>query len=1375
MLGERLSDRYELLRELGRGGMGVVYLARDHALEREVAIKLLPPHALSPAAVERFRREARVVARMEHPGVVGIHDIAEHDGAVYLVMPFVGGVTLRALVDERPLAIEETLEVCAQVADALAYSHARGVVHRDVKPENVMVERTDLGRARARVLDFGIATVAHDDERLTGEGQLVGTAAYLSPEQIVGDEADERADVYALGAVIHECLTGKILFAGRPPVVLRRIASEPPPSLRELRGDVDPALDLFVLQCLEKDPSLRPQTAKEVGATLRRFLGDLGLDSTGVRVVTTLSVPRRRPARAALVGREAELRELGRRLAAAASGECQLVLVAGDAGAGKTRLLEEVEEFARGRSVRVLHGRFLERDQSFPYQGFCDAFHEHLRLSPTEDALAPSEHATLAADLADLFPSLAEGEAAITTLTRPVDEPAAAAPDRPAVFELLARSLVRVAAGRPLAVLFEELHAADVSVEALRYAFRRLAAQPILFVGTFRPSEIGRDHPLARLAADLRRDRRYAHLRLAPFARDESDQFVASLVGGPPTPRLATALFEAAEGNPYFTRELVRSLVDGGRVASDAEGAWDLARDVELGAGELPETIQAAVAERVERLPSALAELLSTASVLGRSFAAGALEGLPGVAPDLDDAIDRLVAEGFLVEERDGPADRLSFASGVLREVLYGQLSRRRRRALHRDYAEHLERRNAGRLDRVAGQLLFHFAAASDRERAVRYGLAAARAALDSCAPDEALRAARAALDAAREDETLSSHEGEARSLAAAALRASGDASGALREAAAAVSAFDRHGERRASCEGMAFAAETAWEARDVERARSWVERGLDAASATSAVRVRLLTLGATVANLRGDYERARAMLEEADAIEEADGAPSGAMRAGRARSGHLRVPFLPELATLDPALPTTNVALEALATVFETLTRTGDGASVEGWLAEEFRAEDGGRRYVFRLRQGVRFHDGRPLRARDVHESFVRLLSRRESENGWALAPILGARRVADGATRELDGFHELSELEFAIELDRPVAFFPALLAFIPTAILPEGTDAVGATWRDGCAGTGPFRVARFEPGRALELEANPDYWQAGRPRCEGLHFSFGVPHAEVREGFVEGRYSIARGVPAAEVEALRREPQLAAGYHETPQLTTAFLAFNTKTGPFANSALRQRLASVLDTTEVVRRALGRTAIPASCLVPPGLLGYEPPRRVTAPVLAHVTGTVDEAITVSCVALRGFLEGHYASLREELELAAARHGIRLVFADHSQSEADAARAAGAADACLWSWVADYPDADTFYHGVLHSETGIVGRFCGSDEIDRLAERGRGETDPATRHRVYREIETAIAERALLVPLSHPLVSCFARPEIAGLELGVATPMVAYERLWIRR
>ncbi|PWT93829.1 MAG: hypothetical protein C5B54_01275, partial [Acidobacteria bacterium] len=267
----RFANRYQILREIGRGGMGVVYLARDPLLEREVAIKVITPDLMSPEAEERFKREARVVAKMDHPAIVGVHDIGEHEGSLFFVMPFVQGVNLRALLNDQSLSLGEVIDIGNQVADALEYSHSLGVIHRDIKPENIMVVRKETpgGEVRVRITDFGLA-MATAENRLTKTGSVVGTVTYLSPEQLASQSIDTRSDIYSLGIVLYECLVGKPPFSGEITSVLYRIAHDAPDSPRALGADIQEELEAIVMQCLEKDPDKRPQKAHEVSESLIR-------------------------------------------------------------------------------------------------------------------------------------------------------------------------------------------------------------------------------------------------------------------------------------------------------------------------------------------------------------------------------------------------------------------------------------------------------------------------------------------------------------------------------------------------------------------------------------------------------------------------------------------------------------------------------------------------------------------------------------------------------------------------------------------------------------------------------------------------------------------------------------------------------------------------------------------------------------------------------------------------------------------------------------------------------------------------------------------------------------------------------------------------
>ena len=248
--------------EIGRGGMAVVYRATDLRLNRRVAIKLLPPELAFNADVrERFLREAQTSAQLAHPNIVPIYTVDEREGMVFFVMALVDGESLaERLKRETRLSVDETRRIVADVADALAYAHERGVVHRDVKPDNIMLDRAT---GRAVVTDFGIARAAAGDSRLTVTGVAVGTPAYMSPEQAIGErELDGRRDIYSLGVVAYQMLAGEPPFrAGNTPAMLVKHLSEAPRQLDTLRPDTPPPLVNAIMRSLAKKPEKRWENA----------------------------------------------------------------------------------------------------------------------------------------------------------------------------------------------------------------------------------------------------------------------------------------------------------------------------------------------------------------------------------------------------------------------------------------------------------------------------------------------------------------------------------------------------------------------------------------------------------------------------------------------------------------------------------------------------------------------------------------------------------------------------------------------------------------------------------------------------------------------------------------------------------------------------------------------------------------------------------------------------------------------------------------------------------------------------------------------------------------------------------------------------------
>ncbi len=584
MIGTTLNDRYRLDAILGEGGMGVVYKAHDTVLDRPVAIKVLSPQVVGDGA-ERLVREARSVAQLDHPHIVAVHDAGEIDGQPFIVMQYVAGKSLR----EVSVSLEQAIEIARQVCLALDYAHGKGLIHRDIKPENIMVTDGNV----AKLMDFGLAR-SEGRSRLTHAGMIVGTVAYMAPEQVLRGEADARSDLYSLGCVLYELVTRRPPFAGDDPIsIISQHIQVPPVAPHWYNPEVFPELEGILLKLMAKDPAERYASAKEVLVAIEQ-LATAPISAPVEPAAISPALLLGTVLRTRLVGRDGELRELKSSVELAASAHGQVVLVEGEPGIGKTRLLQEAQVYGRLRGFGVLVGHCYEQETGIPYLPFIEVFQGRFRgmaLPALRDDLGAT-----ASEFVKLIPEVRKAlpDVEPSPPLEPVQE-------RLRLFSSVAEYLTALSRRTPLVLVLEDLHWADAaSLNLLQHLARALRRDRVLIMGSYRDVELDRKHPLGDVLREMNRERLYNRVTLRRLPREGVGAMVRTMfeLRNPVTGEFLDLLYRETEGNPFFVEEVMKSLVEEGAIFR-ADGGWDRKKIEEI---DVPQSIKEVIGRRLERV-----------------------------------------------------------------------------------------------------------------------------------------------------------------------------------------------------------------------------------------------------------------------------------------------------------------------------------------------------------------------------------------------------------------------------------------------------------------------------------------------------------------------------------------------------------------------------------------------------------------------------------------------------------------------------------------------------------------------------------------------------------------------------------------------------
>jgi predicted ATPase len=793
--GTQFAGRYDIIEELGSGGMGKVYRVEDTKIQEEIALKLIKPEiSVDQKTIERFRNELKIARKIAHRHVCRMFDLGEDNGTHFITMEYVPGEDLKNLIRRvGRLDTDTVIKIGKQICSGLSEAHRLGVVHRDLKPSNIMIDR----EGNARIMDFGIARSLRT-EGITGSGIMIGTPEYMSPEQAEAKEIDSRSDIYSLGVLLFEMVTGAVPFMGDSALsVALKHKTETPPDPRELNAKAPDELCGVILKCLEKEKERRYQGVEELLSDFRN-IEEGRPTTTGIRLPQQPAFMREgeaeiEPEGPVFVAREDELGRLEKAAERALAGKGQVVFVKGEAGCGKTALIQEFTRRAQQKHADlIVAGGKCNAHTGIgdPYLPFIELMglltgevaakwdaglisQEHAarlwRLTP-HTAQAVLEHGQ---DLIDTFvPGSALVERAQTSSTvflhwleklkKIVERKSALPPDskltQSNLFEQYTRVLQALSRRQPLLLVLDDLQWIDPgSASLLFHLGRRISGCPVLVIGAFRPDEValGRDgdrHPLESIVHELKRD--FGEIEIV-VGKTEGRAFVDALIDSEPnrlSEQFRSTLFKQTKGHALFTIELLRNMQESGFIQKD-EGRWTAGPELNWDA--LPARIDAVIEERISRLTERQREILIAASVEGEEFTAEVIAKMldtavrdlvKSLSTELDKRHHLVTAKGI----RQLNVKRLSlylFQHILFQRYLYNTLDDVERSHLHGEAGQILEALYGDQADEISVQLARHFHEAGEVGKAVTYSKKAGDKAIKISANQEAIKHYKQALE----------------------------------------------------------------------------------------------------------------------------------------------------------------------------------------------------------------------------------------------------------------------------------------------------------------------------------------------------------------------------------------------------------------------------------------------------------------------------------------------------------------------------------------------------------------------------------------------------------------------------------------------------
>ncbi len=703
--GQIIKNQYQIESKLGESLINTTLKAIDLRSNQELALKIISSN-YSSEAITRLTRQAHQLINLEHKNILKVYTCAQEGNLTFLIEAFTTGKTLADhLKSGSTFAADRALDIAQQVNIALEYAHSRGIVHSDLKPQNIFLSDEGI-----KISGFGLGRL-EEGHNLLEAPILRLSAPYLAPEQILGQAIDARTDLYALGVILYRLFTGRLPFRGDDQEIMQAHLHQLPDPPRELNPNISPSLDHLILKMMAKNPNDRYSSA----AQARRISGSLNVGG----------VEQQHHRLGGLIGREKELQALQSSWEEVKKGKGQLIFISGEEGIGKTTLAQRAA--AKSQTSVLLIGRCQELKSSIAYFPFIEMLQSYFATVPPElfdENIKPLliNLTRLAPTIQRILPDLAE-----PTLLEPKQE-------QLRLMSTLAQFIKHATQERPWLLILDDLQWVDQSsLELLRYLGHQLPTMALMIIGTYQEDRLKWGHPLQTTLRSLSSYPTYKHYPLIRLDQSGVEQLLSHIWQHPAPINLVEKIYAQTNGNPFYIEEVAKVLSDDGVIVWQ-EGQLHFPEVADL---HLPRSIHEAVWQRIHHLSADTQTLLHQAAILGQTFTLEEIQEMSSL-PEWEVLEHLSVAmERQLVQEGAGETN-LRFNYTEIQHVLYTDLGPLRRRMLHRRAGEALERLTLPGPEHITEKLAHHFREAGDFDRALIYSIQAARQAEASHANEAA-------------------------------------------------------------------------------------------------------------------------------------------------------------------------------------------------------------------------------------------------------------------------------------------------------------------------------------------------------------------------------------------------------------------------------------------------------------------------------------------------------------------------------------------------------------------------------------------------------------------------------------------------------------